>query len=127
MALATAAVVGDKEASRRHNCSDRTLRDWRKRCETDDELAAACLRARAKLEAGWAKELPAALMRAIAFLSRSFEDGDPSDPDMTNAVCKALMVISDVQQAQRILDVRLSQEDRRSRAQPLAVAPTKAA
>ena len=120
-ALATAAIVGDKEAARLHKCSTRSLRRWRVTCEADPELAAAVRRRREALERDWAEELPAALRQAIAFMGRAFEQGDHTNPAMLQAVAEAFRLLTDAATTQRVLDARLAHSPGEPRAQPLAL------
>src|SRR5512133_899624 len=106
MALASAAVVGDKAAAKAHKCSTRSLRHWRKLAETVPELAAACREKKATVEADWAEKLPGAIQSCIDFLKRAAETA-MVDPDMVHSVAGALKILNETAISRRVLDVRL--------------------
>ena len=108
LALATASVIGDKRAAKRHHCAERTLRDWRQRCETDEDLAAACLRARARLDGEWRKDVPKALMSAVAFIQEAGELGDPKDAAMVESISKSVERLTNSLFTMKLLDERLN-------------------
>ncbi len=127
LVLATAAVIGDKRAAKRHYCTARSVRRWRAECETNEGLSVAVQRARARLEADWQKEVPAALVAAIDFIARSAEHGDPKDPDMLEAMSRAAERLANAEIAARFLDARISAQNRDAGSPALAVvAPRKA-
>lgn len=120
-ALATAAVLGDGEAAKRHGCSTRSLRRWRKQCEDDPELAAAVRREKSVIEAEWAEQVPGALRKALAFMERAFVEMSPTDPDALHAVAGAFKLLTEAETTRRVLDVRLARATGSTGAQPLKV------
>lgn len=125
MALATAAVVGDKAAAKEHGCSTRSLRHWRKLAETRPELAAACREKKQVVERDWAEELPGAIRSCIDYLKRAAES-DSLDPDMVHSVAGALKILNETAISRRVLDARLARADRPVGAEPGQVAPSPA-
>jgi hypothetical protein len=106
MVLATAMAVGDKEAAKRHNCATRTIRHWRKRIETDADLAADCRSKKELAEIDWAEQLPGAIRGCIDYLKRAAESSEIT-PDMVHSVAGALKILNDTAVSRRVLDARL--------------------
>jgi hypothetical protein len=112
--LASAAIVGDAKAAELHNCSKRTIQDWRKRIEDDPSLAAACALEKEALDADWAESLTPAIRKAITFLGKAAESCDETDPAAVHSVAGALKILTDVATARRVLDVRLAKQARKA-------------
>lgn len=120
-ALATAAILGDVEAAKRHGCSTRSLRRWRARIEEDANLAAHVRSEKAAIEAEWSEQVPGALRKALAFMERAFSEMSPSDPDALHAVAGAFKLLTEAETTRRVLDVRLARAAGQTGTQPLKV------
>lgn len=110
--LAEAALVGDQKAADNHGICAKTLRRWRERMATDEQMSANVLKNKRRLEADWADKLPAAIRGAIAFLERASQESDPSDPESVHSVTGALKILTDVAIAKQIVDARLAPQRR---------------
>jgi hypothetical protein len=126
MALATAAIIGDKRAAERHCCSVSSIQGWRQRLGTDESLAAACTDAREVLRANWADEIPAAIISAVDFLVRATGALSANDPAAVEAVAKALDTLSMILAHEKMLDAHLAGQAPRGPAQPPALVAAKA-
>ena len=126
MVLATAVVIGDKAAALKHGCSERSIRRWRDSCDEDATLAAAVQCARATLEANWSREIPAAIICAIDYLTRATAALPIDSPDAVEAVTKALDTLSMVIAHDRMLDAHLAGQAPRVSEKPVALVTSKA-
>lgn len=121
-ALAVAALEGDQAATQRESLSERTLRNYRARLETDPTLAELFRAKKARLESEWANEIAPTLRAALDFLRRAAQALDPSDPNAVHAVAGAFKLVNEGHQTMRIIDARLAEHDRQDHPVPREVA-----
>lgn len=110
--LVEAATLGDKATAKKHGVSLRTLQRWRKQLEGDSALSQAVASKKAKVEEGWADEIPGALRAAIAFLTKAAEQADPKDPAAIHSVAGAMKLLSETSATWKVLDARLARQNR---------------
>ncbi len=99
----------DRKTAERHGITDRTLRNWRARLDTDPELSQLFREKKAKASEGWADEVPGAMRASVSFLRRAAEEGDHTDPDMVHSVAGSMKLLSEVAATWKLLDQRLAQ------------------
>lgn len=105
-----AGPKGDAKICARHGISIRTLQNYRKRLESDDELARICAEKKAVAIESWSQEVPAAMRASVDFLRRAAESGDPSDPQMVHSIAGSLKMLSEVAATWKVLDARISRQ-----------------
>lgn len=98
----------DRKTAERYGITDRTLRNWRKRLDTDPKLSEIFRAKKARASEGWADEVPGAIRASVTFLRRAAEEGDPTDPDMVHSVAGAMKLLSETAATWKLLDVRLA-------------------
>lgn len=103
----------DREAAEKHGLTARTVRNYRRRLETDPELA-ELFRSRLRVvreEADdWLDELEHTIGKVLAAVQRCADKLNPHDPDALNALAAALRVLSETHLARRVIDARLAQQ-----------------
>lgn len=102
----------DRKTAERHGITDRTLRNWRMRLDTEPELSRIFLSKKARVSEGWADEVPGALRSAISFVRRAAEQGDAEDASMVQAVTNGIRTLSEVAATWKLLDQRLADHSR---------------
>jgi len=110
--LVEAATDGDKAVAERHGVTVRSLQRYRKALVRDEELSRAVADKKAKVEAGWADQIPGALRAAIAFLQKAAEQADPKDPAAIHSVAGAMKLLSETSATWKVLDARLARQNR---------------
>lgn len=99
----------DRKTAERHGITDRTLRNWRARLDSDPELSELFRSKKATASEGWADEVPGAMRASVAFLRSAAEQGDPTDPDMVHSIAGSMKLLSEVAATWKLLDQRLAQ------------------
>ena len=105
--VAEAVAIGDKAACAKHHIALRTLQSYRKRLESDPQLAQACADKKAIVEADWAARLPGALAACVDWI----HDNLPklkAKPESLHAVAGAMKLLADTGLQKQLLDVRLA-------------------
>lgn len=110
--IVEASVNGDAAALKKHTISDRALRRYRAEASKDPELADLVRSKRAKVEEGWAEEIPGALRAAIGFLRKAAEEADHKDPDVIYSVAGAFKLLNEAAATWKVLDARLARQNR---------------
>lgn len=121
--LVEAATLGDKATAKKYGISLRSLQRWRKRLEGDTDLSSAVAAKKARVEEGWADEIPGALRAAIAFLRKAAEKADPADPAAIHSVAGAMKLLSETSATWKVLDARLARQNRPAGSEAGSVAP----
>lgn len=108
MILVESSYFGDKRTAKKFGISDRTIRNYRQRLNSDEELA-KIFREKNDLSAQeWAHEMPAAIRAAIDFLRRASQEAKTDDPECIHAVAGALKILSDVEITKQVIDARFA-------------------
>lgn len=124
--LVEASVNGDKATAEKFGVSLRSIQRWRSKLpggnETtgappDDKLAQAVAEKKAKVEEGWADEIPEALRDAVKFLRRAAKEADPKDPAAIHSIAGAMKMLSETAATWKVLDARLARQNREIRSQ----------
>jgi hypothetical protein len=110
--LAEAAMFGDTRTAEKNGVTLQTLRNYRKRAETDGKLLQLLAREKEVLSKRWADDLVPAIRGAIDFIKRACQEADPKDYNALHSVNGSLKILSEVAMGERMLDARLSGEDR---------------
>jgi hypothetical protein len=113
--LVEAEFFGDKGAASKFNVSTRSIRRWRERLETDNELAANVLKYREKFLKDWTEELPLAIKKAIRFLITVPDNADTTDSKIIRAITEALKTLTEVSLTKGMLDARFASKVRTDR------------
>lgn len=126
-ALKSGEPDGDKATCAKYGITIRTLQRYRKMVATgsNPELSQTIADKKAKVEEGWADEIPGALRAAVAFLRKAAESADATDPEAIHAVAGAMKLLSETSATWKVLDVRLARaaQPRHQPAQPATGAP----
>lgn len=112
MLLVEAMYTSDKEVARKHKVSERTLRRYRERLDSDPELAALVRLKKEQADSDWSAGLFPAIRGALEFIARATKECDPSDPDAVHAISGALKITSEVAVTKQVIDARLADQNR---------------
>ncbi len=107
-----ASLMGDRAAADKWGVSERTVRHYRHKLDSDPEFAEVCQEKKRIQDEAWADEIPSMLAAGITFLKEAAQQGDREDPDFVHAIAGAIKIVSEVHQVRRVIDARLSGEDR---------------
>jgi transposase-like protein len=110
--LVEAATLGDKATAEKHGITQRSLQRWRKQLPDDTELSSTVADKKAKVEAGWADEIPGALRAAVTFLRKAAEQADAKSPEAIHAIAGAMKLLSETSATWKVLDARLARQNR---------------
>ena len=113
--LVEALFYGEKRTAKRWDITTRTIRNYRYLMESNAELSRLFLHKRLEFESNWAKNIPAAIISAIEFLTEAAKEADPKDPFAINAVSDALKTLAEVGIMKEIMDARLTSYNRENR------------
>ena len=110
--LVDAAYRGDEAAAELWGVSQRTVKRYRARIDTDDQLALAVQEKRQLVEQDWADTLPNTIRAAAEFIERAAKQGNPKDPNMVHAVAGGMKLVSEVMFVKQMLDARFKTDER---------------
>lgn len=123
--LVDAAYRGDEAAAELWGVSQRTVKRYRARIDTDDQLALAVQEKRQLVEQDWADTLPNTIRAAAEFIERAAKQGNPKDPNMVHAVAGGMKLVAEVYFVKQMLDARF--KDGRHDGEPRALRPSNSA
>jgi hypothetical protein len=103
--LADAHIYNDKRAAQKHGVTERTIRNYRKRAQTDAELSAIFLEMVERATARWANGISRAIMRMMNFAERAADEADPRIPENIEAVGGLMKTLIEAQLAVDVLRV----------------------
>lgn len=103
--LADAHIYNDKRAAQKHGVTERTIRNYRKRAQTDAELSAIFLKLVDQATARWAKGISRTIMRMMAFAERAADEADPRIPENVEAIGGLMKTLIEAQLAVDVLRV----------------------
>lgn len=109
MILVDAAYMSDEKAAELHDCSRRSIHNYRERLDTDPAFAQCFADKKALREAAWAESCSPAIDAITQFFLRAAATASPSDPEVIHALAGALKILADVKVTKEMLDVRLAQ------------------
>lgn len=94
LVLADAFVMGDKAAAQKWSITDKTVRNYRAKLGTDNELNALYAQAKARLVADWSED-------AQAFMSMSMKKlvdlvSLAENPDQIGEIAKAAQIVGEL-------------------------------
>lgn len=113
-ALLEALVTTDEKACKRYGITDRTLRNYKRRLESDPVFSAFFRNRKKIFDDRWADRLVPMLLSGIETIheiTRKVRE-DPSvwrNPQMLDSLTRALEVASDVSFTSRIIDARINE------------------
>jgi hypothetical protein len=113
--LLEALFTSDRKACEKYNITDRTLRNYRARLNSDADFSALFQKKKALLDRAWADDLTATARKAARFIGSVAESDDPGlrrNPVMVHAMAGALKICVDAYLTNRVIDARLANEDR---------------
>lgn len=114
-AILECAVPGsDATVCKKYGITPRTLQRWHQefREGTDAELTASVAEKKAILDQGWASKIPSALSACLDYIARAAKAARLDDPDMLHAVSGALKMIAETDGTYKMIDARVSGQDR---------------
>ncbi len=107
MMLIESIYYGDKATVKRYGLSVRTLDNYRRRLNTDTELAELCQQYRLKFEDNWINELPIAAKGIIRKLTDASQNIVIENANDARDLAEALKILAEVIMAKDIIDVQL--------------------
>jgi hypothetical protein len=113
--LLEAVFTSDRKACEKFNITDRTLRNYRARLNSDADFSALFQKKKALLDRAWADDLTATARKAARFIGSVAESDEPSvrrNPVMVHAMAGALKICVDAYLTNRVIDARLADQDR---------------
>ncbi len=113
--LVEALFFGERRTAKKWEITTRTIRNYRYLMESNAELSQLFLQRRLEFESNWAKNIPAAIISAIEFLTEAAKESDPKNPFAINAVADALKTLAEVGIMKEIMDARLADYNRENR------------
>lgn len=119
--LVDAAQLGPQKAAEKHGITDKTVRNYRRRLETDEELSAAFRRLsagavalfqiqQAQAELGWRQEHHAALRRGMQVQQALFDRVMELAPKITDAKELKELIVAVGRANQGLIDSATAQE-----------------
>ena len=112
--LVEAAFFGDKPTAAKYGIATRTIHRYRKRLNEDAQLSALVKVKKDLMEQEWAEEMPAAIRASIEFLRKAATEAKATDPDVIHAIAGALKILSDVAMTKKVIDARLTGQNRQA-------------
>lgn len=112
--LVEAFLEGDGKIAEKYGITTRTIRNYRKKLETDNELSQIFLKKKTEVEKDWMHSIAPAIRSSIKFLETASREADPKDAQVISSVTSALKVLSEVQMTSELIDVRISQQNRQN-------------
>jgi len=112
--LVDALYSDDELAAEKHGITARTIRNYRERLDSDQELSALFHSKRREREKSWADDMPAAISSGVEYLRKVSEGLKPEEtsPEMVHAIAGAVKVLSEVRMTKDVLDARLARQSR---------------
>jgi hypothetical protein len=108
-ALAEANLKTDKEIAIAYGVGIRTIESWRSRLKWDAELQEAYRIVTTSKLSHWTAKIPDCLDRAIDFITKAAETGDPTNPEMVKAMTGAIGMLNEVQIIQEAIAAKKAQ------------------
>lgn len=106
-----ASLMGDRAAADKWGVSERTVRHYRQKLDSDPEFAEVCQEKKAVQDAAWADEIPSAIASCIDFLKRASQSCNVNDPDAVHAIAGALKILGETSMTREVISARLAQQD----------------
>lgn len=111
--LVEAMYFGIDRAASRWGVNKRTVKNYKIRLHTDNELAQKFEQKKLKFEGEWAADIPAAIRSATQFLLNAFQELEPTAENI-HAVAGAMKLLAEVGFTKEIIDARLGTSDRQN-------------
>lgn len=109
--LVEAAYKGEKQAAKDWGITTRSLRNWRRRLDSDESFSAIFRHKKELAEKDWAQDAPLTIRAAMAFIRRASQS-ESQDPEMVHAVAGAMKLLADVTLTKQVLDARVAHANR---------------
>jgi hypothetical protein len=112
--LLEASFKPDKEVAKVFGVGVRTIESWRQRLKTDPLLRQEFKKVSQQKLTRWQTKIPDCLDRAIDFIMKAAEQGNPADPEMVKAIILAItqlnevLIISEAIEARKVKQVDLN-------------------
>lgn len=103
--LADAHIYNDKRAAQKHGVTERTIRNYRKRAQTDAELSSIFLKLVDQATARWANGISRSILRLMDFADRAAGEADPRIPENIEALGGLMKTLIEAQLAVDVLRV----------------------
>jgi hypothetical protein len=110
--LADAAIIGDVTAAQKYQISTQSIKNWRKRLESDPSLAQFFDDTKVKVENNWLAEIPQVLSAFNKFFLRAAELADPKDPRVIEAMASGVKALAGIKLTQQVIDAGIAQRGR---------------
>jgi hypothetical protein len=108
-ALAEASLKPDQEVATPFGVGVRTVEAWLNRLQWDEQLQQEYkAMTQGKLNQ-WTSRIPGCLDKAIDFIIKAAESGDPTNPEMVKAMTGAIGMLNEVQIIQEAIAAKKSQ------------------
>ena len=105
MILVDALYKGDEQAAQDWGVTRQTVRNYRRRLNSDTGLYSFFESKKALVEKDWSNEAQDAIRASVHFIRRAALRSKPS-PEMVHAIAGALKIVSEAMGQKRLIDVR---------------------
>lgn len=95
-ALVEASLKSDREVAAAFGVSVRSIESWRSRLTWDERLQGEVKKLADQKLGQWVSGIPKFLEDAIQFVRQAAQQGDPTDPEMVEAVTTAIATLNEV-------------------------------
>lgn len=109
MVLLDSTLTNDRAAAEKWGVSERALRQWRSRLDSDPDFAALFYVGKMRQDEAWATQIPDALAAGIKFLARASEQLDPSDPNAIHAIAGAIKILAEISMTRELIAARFEE------------------
>lgn len=107
--IVDASLTTDRKAANKHDCSRRSIQNWRDELDTNTELQERVteLWKEVRKADDWVEDATDTIRTALAFLRTAFDELDPSDPEAVEAVTEATRTLSEAKLTADVIEQRL--------------------
>lgn len=105
--LVEAELFGSTKASEKWGIHRNTVYNYRQALQENEALFNAYQLQKDKMLCNWADEIPAAVIACISFLRKAAEEADHTNPQVIEAISKALATLAEIGITKEMIDIRL--------------------
>lgn len=106
--LVEAMFYGDRRVAEKQGITTRTIRNYRARLETDENLSVLFHEKKEQFLANWAEDIPIAIRAGIQFIQRAANEADHKSPETIHAVAGAIKILAEIGITKEIIDAKLN-------------------
>jgi cell division septum initiation protein DivIVA len=107
--IVEASLTTDRKAADNHDCSRRSIQNWRDELDTNTELQERVTELWQEVREAddWVEDATDTIRTALSFLRTAFDELDPSDPEAVEAVTEATRTLSEAKLTADVIEQRL--------------------